>query len=281
MVNTLTWQVLTPEITYHCLAAADVPQIRVVLRKHNDESDGALLKTVGRNQGQVGILVDLYAHLIMFAKSRSMNPEKTSSLVGVLQTVHETSMANSLTRVASYDLLRKLIIQHSVPRPPFSAAIFDVEDVQDLDEYFLSTYYRHYKMYAFAFVRVKRANINTYLLGEAAEKPPCNLPALSTALPQSEWKTKVEERERRKEEALMEDNFQFSVEQEERRAREAALNNPQYSDGIREQLEAIRLAVNTKSMDRLDLIEQKLSNIEQKVEDMTGAGGKAKPGSKK
>eukprot|EP00796_Vickermania_ingenoplastis_P004921 gene4921-3533_t len=279
MVSTLTWQVLSPEITHHCLAAVDVPQIRAVLRKYNKDTEGALLKSQDRTPAQLSILVDLYSHLIMFAKSREMNPEKTSTLVGIMQTVHETSMAEGLTRVASYDLLRVLIVQHSVPRPPYSSAIFDVGDVQDLDEYLLSTYYRHYKMYAFAFVKVQRANVTTYLLGDAAEKPPYNLPALTAALPQGEWKRKTEERERRKEEALMEEAFKESMALEEKRQREAGLNNPQYSDGIREQLEAIRNAVSTKSMDRLDLIEQKLTAIEQKVDDMTG--GKAKPGSKK
>lgn len=279
MVQTLTWQVLSPEVTHHCLASMDVPQVRAVLRRYNKLSDGALLCTVGRNPGQISILVDLYAHLIMFAKSRDMTPEKTSTLVGIVQKVHETSMAQSLTRVASYDLLRKLVVQHSVPRPPYSAAIFDVGDVQDLDEYMLTTYYRHYKMYAFAFVRVQRANITTFMLGDAAEKPPYNLPALSAALPQSEWKKRTEERERKKEELLMEEAFKESMRMEEKRQREAALNNPQYSDGIREQLEAIRNAVNTKSMDRLDIIEQKLGLIEQKVDEMSGS--KAKPNAKK
>lgn len=278
MVNTLTWKVLSPEITHYCLAASDLPQIRAVLRSYNDKSQGALLCAAGRNPGQVHILVDLYAHLIAFAKSRMMSPEKTSTLVGIVQDLHEQSMSQSLTRVASYDYLRKLMVQHSVPRPPYSAAIFDIDDVKDFDEYMLSTYYRHYKMYAFVFVQIQRANINTYMLGEAAEKPPLNLPALSAALPQSEWKRKTEERERCKEEARMEEAFKDSIKLEEQRQRGAALNNPQYSEGIREQLEAIRNAVSTKSMDRLDLVEEKLSLIERKVEEI---GMKSRPSSRK
>lgn len=268
MVNTLTWQVLSPDLTYHCLAADSVPQIRAVLRKYNKLSNQHLLCTGNRNPGQVNILMDMYAHLLMFAKSREMSPEKTSTLVSIMQKTHETSMESSFSRVESYDLLRQLMVQHSVHRPPLSAAIFDLEDVHDIEEYLLTTYYRHYKMYVFAFVRVRKANVKAYLLGDAAESPPYNIPSLSAALPQSEWKRKTEERERRKEEALMEQAFKDSVEMAECYQRVAALNNPQYSDGIREQLETIRNSVNTKSMDRLDSIEQKLSLIEKKVEEM-------------
>lgn len=215
--------------------------------------------------------MDMYAHLLMFAKSREMSPEKTSTLVSIMQKTHETSMASSFSRVASYDLLRQLMVQHSVHRPPLSAAIFDLEDVHDIEEYLLTTYYRHYKMYVFAFVKVRKANVKTFLLGDAAESPPYNIPSLSAALPQPEWKRKTEERERRKEEALMEQAFNDSVEMAESYQRVAALNNPQYSAGIREQLETIRNSVNTKSMDRLDAIEQKLSLIERKVEEITTA----------
>lgn len=268
MVTTLTWQVLNPEMTYHCLAVDSVPQVRVLLRKYNKLTNGKLLCTANRNPGQVNILIDLYAHLLLFAKSREMSPEKTSTLVSIVQNTHEKSMANGFSRVTSYDYLRQLIVQHSVHRPPFSAAIFDLEDVHDIEEYLLTTYYRHYKMYAFAFVRIQKANVTTFMLGDAAQKPPCNMPSLSAALPQFEWKRKTEERERRKEEALMEQAYKESVEMQEHYQRIAALNNPQYSDGIREQLESIRNSVNTKSMDRLSLIEEKLALIERKVEEM-------------
>lgn len=269
MVNTLTWQVLNPEMTYHCLAADSVPQVRAVLRRYNKLSNGKLLHTANRNPGQVNILMDLYAHLLVFAKSREMTPEKTSTLVSIVQNMHEKSMANSFSRVSSYDYLRQLVVQHSVHRPPFSAAIFDLSDVHDIEEYLLTTYYRHYKMYAFAFVKIQKANITTFMLGDAAEKPPCNMPSLSSALPRSEWKRKIEERERKKEEALIEQAHNESLGMQEHYQRIAALNNPQYSDGIREQLESIRNSVNTKSMDRLASIEQKLALIERKVEEMS------------
>ena len=43
------------------------------------------------------------------------------------------------------------IIQHSVSRPPYSDAIFTMEDVKTINHYVTETYYRNYKMYRFVF----------------------------------------------------------------------------------------------------------------------------------
>jgi len=150
-----------------------------------------------------------------------------------------------------------------------------VEDVQDMDEYFLSTYYRHYKMYVYAFVPRQTATLRCVNAADWGDAPPHHLPALSTAIPVNEWKRKVEERERDKEEVQMEQQQQASQEYEEHRARQAGLNDPHYSDGIREQLQTIRQAVLTRSLDRFDLAEQRIAALEAKVEGM-----QSRPGSK-
>ncbi|EPY42883.1 hypothetical protein AGDE_01040 [Angomonas deanei] len=281
MTGTLIWKVLDSEATYQCLAASDVQSIREVLQSVDSQTGGKLLLREQWNEAGVNIVMDLLSHLILFAKAHQMSAEKTSTLVALVREVHLVSMEKRYTRVASYDHLRALMIQHSVPRPPFCAAIFDVTDVQDIDEYLLSTYYRHYKLYAYLFMKPQTLTVKSLTVEAITESPP-PLPALSTAIPEEEWRTKMEERERGKEEARIEQFLKESEKLEEARRREAGLNNGDYSDGVKEQLESIRSAVQAKSLDRLDQIEQKLSEIEAQVKE-TGGGNKpmSKAGKKK
>lgn len=276
MAQTLTWSVLSPEFVNSCLEAANVVEIREVLRRCDAASSGTFLHSKEYEEGQVNILLDLYAHLVMFAKARLMSAEKVSTLTAIMKVLHDRSMSERRTRVASYDLLRELIVRHSVPRPPYSAGIFSLEDVHDIDEHLMSTYYRHYKMYMYAFVPKQLTTVTMTALGALNDVPQDNIPALAKAIPMAEWMKKVEEEERKKEEEMMETNEKYSEEVEVHRMRASALNDPRYSDGIKEQLEVIRNSVMTKSVDRLDWIEERLTALESRVEDSS----RSRPGSR-
>ena len=47
---------------------------------------------------------------------------------------------------------QRLVLQHSVHRPPFSVEIFSQEDVENITSYVLSTFFRHYKLYSYVFL---------------------------------------------------------------------------------------------------------------------------------
>lgn len=265
MLETLTWKVLSPEQTFTCMNCPDFATIRDTLKKIDNADNGIVLNSKNYTEQQTQILLDLMGHLIMFTKARQMSAEKTSTVVAIVREVHLTSMSQRLTRVESYDTLRDLVVRHSVPRPPFCAAILDLSDVQELDEYLLATYYRHYKMYYYVFVPQETLTVRTRTLADIVQQPPQDLPALCTAMVEEDWRKKMEERERAKEEAAMESQLKTSEEMEAARKREAGLNSGAYTDGVREQLETIRNAAQQKSFDRLGAIEEKLDSLEKQV----------------
>ncbi|EPY26295.1 flagellar associated protein [Strigomonas culicis] len=265
MLETLTWKVLSPEQTFTCLNCPDFATIRTVLSKIDTADNGVVLNSKNYTTQQTQIVLDLISHLIMFAKARQMNAEKTSTIVAIVRAVHLSSMSQRLTRVESYDTLRDLIVRHSVPRPPFCAAILDLSDVQELDEYLLGTYYRHYKMYYYVFVPQETLTVRTRALADVVQHPPQELPALCTAMVEEDWRKKMEERERAKEEATMEKHLKVSEEMEAARRREAGLNSGAFTEGVREQLETIRKAAEQQSLDRLSLVEEKLDKLEKQV----------------
>ncbi|KAH9582214.1 Flagellar C1a complex subunit C1a-32 [Trypanosoma melophagium] len=265
MAHSLTWRILSPEDTHRCLIAPDVPAIRSVLKMIDESSEGKLIGVSKYNEGQVMILLDMLAHLILFTKSRLMSAEKVSALVGILLTVHTESMLKKYTRVQSYHRMRDLMVQHSVPRPPFSCGVFNVRDVQEIDEYLLRSYYRHYKMYVYAFVPREVANLHCVDVTNVHQIPPATLPSLVTATEEHEWRAKVEEQQREAEAQQMQMAEEDSDAWEQERLRLLLLNDPHFSDGIREQLEVIKKEVSGKALDRLDEIEARLVEIEKKI----------------
>lgn len=51
-----------------------------------------------------------------------------------------------------FKILKKILERHSLQRPPFSTLIFDPEtEVPKIIEFTLSTFFRHFGMYEFAF----------------------------------------------------------------------------------------------------------------------------------
>lgn len=270
-MDILTWKLLSVEDTHYCITAAAAQDLltlrQALLRADSTTAHGTLLQVEAwqLDDDQTAIVVDLFAHLIIFATMREMSPEKVSTLVGVVHALHFASMSARHTRAGAYHLLRRLMIQHSVSQPPYSAAIFTLDDVHDVDNYLLETYFRHYKMYAYAFIPQEVATIQTHPIGSCHDTPPPSLPPLSLAVPLTVWKQSVEEAERAREEEELEDQETVSVAERAQMERTSGLNDALYASGVREQLEQIRQVVAQRSLARLDEIEQKLSAIEAKV----------------
>ena len=77
--------------------------------------------------------------------------------------------------------------------------------MKDLTEYMLSTYFRHYKLYQYAFTKLVRMDVK--LASPVLETAPTPFELLGVAFPDSEWaekqaeiKAKIEEERRKAEE---------------------------------------------------------------------------------
>ena len=60
----------------------------------------------------------------------------------------------------SFTYFKSLLVGHSVDRPPWSVQVFSLEDVKLITEYVTNTYYRHYKLYNYAFNKRQILNFN-------------------------------------------------------------------------------------------------------------------------
>lgn len=278
MSRTLTWEYLSPVHVNRAQTAPDAATVRRVLEEADSESKAGYFD--GLTPTQVQILLDMFFHLLRFAKTQNMTSEKISTLVSVVYRTNRDSMAQHATMHQSYRILESYIIAHSVHRPPYSAAVFAVDDVKHINDYLLATYYRHYKLYFFAFTKRAEATVTTVVLGACNEVPPTP-PPLSKAVPLAQW----EADQRAKEEADVRARRAAEAEAAARLAEEqrlaGAADGPPMSAGLKQQVDGIRSAVLKMSADKLDALEAKLVALEGRVADAnkpsSAVAGKAPP----
>mmetsp|Transcript_57391 Transcript_57391/g.92986 ORF Transcript_57391/g.92986 Transcript_57391/m.92986 type:complete len:295 (-) Transcript_57391:40-924(-) len=98
------------------------------------------------------ILLDLHYHNYSFCMSKGFPPEKTSTVLSMMKIVLEGAVRQRLTAEAAFDLFEDWLLKHSIERPPRSVGIFSFDDVKSIVEYATNTFFRHYRLYMYAFM---------------------------------------------------------------------------------------------------------------------------------
>lgn len=262
MSRTLTWEFLSPLNVNRALTAPDVAAVKKVFLEADAELGSPYFGAA--SEAQRNILLDLLYHVFRYSKSQNMTSEKISTLISVVFRTHADAMALKATMSDAYRIFETYIISHSVHRPPYSAAVFAVDDVKLINDYMLSSYFRHYKLYFFAFTSRSEARVSMSLLGDANEVPPA-IPPLSKAIPLAQHEAHLSEARKKAEEEARQRQEERAAQlrEEQRRAAEAA--EPPMSQGLKKQLEEIRKSVGKTSAEKLDALEAKVIALEGRV----------------
>ncbi len=80
-----------------------------------------------------------------------LNDDKLSCLVSVVKKIHTRSTQDRLPVDKSFTLFKDTLLRHSVQRPPAGVGVFTQSEFKRILEWGLDTYYRHYKLYQYAF----------------------------------------------------------------------------------------------------------------------------------
>lgn len=98
------------------------------------------------------ILADMHYHNYTFCMSHDFTPAKTSTFLSIMKLVLEEGIKRRLEVDSAFDVFKEWLLKHSVERPPWSVGIFSFEDVRNITEYVHSTFFRHYRLYMYAFM---------------------------------------------------------------------------------------------------------------------------------
>jgi hypothetical protein len=96
----------------------------------------AILKQPAPYTSKQTILLDMYYNTLAFAKSLVLTPEQTSVLFSVIKSTHENAVSSPfITFDADFDYFKKLLLAHSINRPPYSVRVFSLGDVGAISDW--------------------------------------------------------------------------------------------------------------------------------------------------
>ena len=117
------------------------------------------------------IVRDLFYYTVLFARKEQLNAEQLSALFTITKTIHKTCTSTPYDNSRHcYQLLKDLLVCHSVHRPPYSIQLYSLNQVGKIMDYLLQTYFRHFKLYKYAFT--KRVLLNLKISYEGLEDTP-------------------------------------------------------------------------------------------------------------
>ncbi|XP_064618543.1 cilia- and flagella-associated protein 119-like isoform X2 [Lineus longissimus] len=121
---------------------------------------------------KTGILLDLYFYTLQFAKENKFSKEQTSALFSMVKQTHEICVETPFENVMQcFQHFREQVLCHAVKRPPYSIDLFGPEEVRKITEYVINTYFRHYKMYKYAFTPLVRLDLTMNYTGMPPTPP--------------------------------------------------------------------------------------------------------------
>ena len=108
------------------------------------------------------IFLDYMYNNFEFSLQSQYPLEKISCFLEISQKIFHESFKNRLPYEKSFDLFRDVIVQHSLFRPPHSILVFNLEEIKNITDFFLSTFYKHYTLYILAYTPIINMEIKTF-----------------------------------------------------------------------------------------------------------------------
>jgi len=98
------------------------------------------------------ILGDMYFSCYKYAQTHKFTPPQLSSLLTILKRTHDVCVSTPFGNFQKcHEFFKELLLLHVVHRPPWTLKIFDAHQVQGINDYIIDNYFRHFKMYKYAF----------------------------------------------------------------------------------------------------------------------------------
>ncbi|XP_073505156.1 cilia- and flagella-associated protein 119 [Phyllobates terribilis] len=113
---------------------------------------GELLDVRLLGEPRASAALDLYYHTLRFCWDCGCNREQTSCVLSAVKETHALCTGSPLgDAVECHHHLQEQLLRHSVHRPPFSIAVFSPQQLLLISDYFVNTYFRHFKLYKYVF----------------------------------------------------------------------------------------------------------------------------------
>ncbi|KAF4687604.1 hypothetical protein FOZ60_003769 [Perkinsus olseni] len=102
-------------------------------------------KRGSREGRRLACLLDFYLMFARFCQQESLTAVKASTLLSLMK----EAVLHRMDVTTAFSLFRRLLLKHSVQRPPFSIRVFTLEEVKKITEFAVNTFFTHYKLYVY------------------------------------------------------------------------------------------------------------------------------------
>ncbi|KAL1495662.1 hypothetical protein AB1Y20_016528 [Prymnesium parvum] len=203
------------------------------------------------------VLLELHLNSLYFARRQGFTSEKTATLFSIVKRNHDEMVESFLPPAKSWEFFKTLLLTHSVERPPYSIGIFTRHEAKQISQYVLDTYYRHFKLYRYAFTM---RHVKEIELRRSWIELPCeSFPPLADGVPSGQSELDEEPAEAPAAEPVVEmPPIELGPDVPE--ALKAAVE-----EQITRQVAAMREAMHSSYADRIARYEQKVVELEGKV----------------
>ncbi|KAK3797331.1 hypothetical protein RRG08_004690 [Elysia crispata] len=122
---------------------------------------------------KTGIKMDLFYYTLQFAREQRFSSEKISAFFSIMKRIFEVCIETPYGNLDhTFQYFKDLLLCHSVNRPPYSIELFNPHEVRKITEYAINTFFRHFKMYKYAFTPKVRLDLAINYVGMPASPPP-------------------------------------------------------------------------------------------------------------
>jgi hypothetical protein len=97
------------------------------------------------------LILDFHYINYDFCTSQSYSNEKVSTLLAIMDFTIHAMVKNHMMVEDGYKMLKDILDRHKCQRPPFSIFIFTDEEVKQINEFMLKSFFRHFCLYEYAF----------------------------------------------------------------------------------------------------------------------------------
>eukprot|EP00879_Flechtneria_rotunda_P014718 GHRR01015379.1.p1 GENE.GHRR01015379.1~~GHRR01015379.1.p1 ORF type:complete len:276 (+),score=103.63 GHRR01015379.1:522-1349(+) len=213
-------------LSWEHLRSQQIAALRQAASSAAGPSARQLLKQIvpdqlGENLLRNDIILDLYAYALRQGQAWDFDDERISCLFAIVKEVHTASIRHRLTIERSFAFFKDTLINHSIQRPPFSVGVFSQDQMRSILDWMLDTYFRHYKLYQYAFTNRVTMSISTYHPSSLVQLVP-KLPPLAEALTEEQRQQQLDEQQRQLEEQQRAEAAATAAAAEEARARAVA-----------------------------------------------------------
>lgn len=151
---------------------------------HNMDQINEELTTIGKREilknllkledsPRSDILLDLFLHTLRFAKLHNYRKDQTSALFSIVKQTHEVCTSTPFGNIQEcFQFFRELMLIHSVHRPPWSIELYNAQELEEITAHVINTYFRHYKLYKYAFTPKVRLDVSIRYEGRAPSPEP-------------------------------------------------------------------------------------------------------------